>query len=125
MTEDTTKTGGAKANPPELQTIVYADLKKSHGAKAADIYKQISQIGGFGSLSKNHIGADGKPDFPTLDLSGANKEMREQISTVLLSPEETEVNAAADAKDWKAGSDELPAIKQPESVTKKSQKEGK
>lgn len=80
QTETKTETKQAE---PDLPAANFGELKKTFGSKAADIYHSIANATGAGSFGKDFIGADSKPDFPVIDLSGATNEQKEAIRNIL------------------------------------------
>jgi hypothetical protein len=67
----------------QTETINFDELKKTYHSKAGDIYSEISNIAGFGSHGRDHIGADNKPSYPTLDYSGASADAKAAITKLL------------------------------------------
>jgi hypothetical protein len=54
--------------------LVFSELQKTHGEKAAEVYHAISRIGGFGDF-----GADFLNGLPVLALESLPAETSEQI----------------------------------------------
>lgn len=63
------------------KAITFEDLKRIHGeTEAKAIWKQICEIGGFGTVSAEHSGG--------LDINGLSKDVQGKIQNLLVKKEE-------------------------------------